>query len=193
MIHRALFWKVLLDPACSFNLRSLKIVSGYAQPGMADFHMSRLRKQYEAWNVYQTCSICLVIGMPMLMERKEFEAYNREFRRLSETTPYGMSFECYYLCHGPRIHAKTYLWLDDQDNPEKAFSGSSNYTTSGFYPGIGNESSKSEQIEVMVEAKETDLDRVNQFFDDALSRSISCLDEHVEDKIRIDAHGHSGK
>ena len=154
-----LFERVLLDPARANPNGHLLIVSGYATAGMAERHMSELRKE----NL--SVSISLIVGM--VGPSGIAEAQHLAFKDLIIRKPHGFEFECRYVQIDIRVHSKTYLWLDQNKSHYQAFCGSANYTINGF---------SERQIESMASS---DPLATELFYKRIRKRSIACHDVDI--------------
>ena len=127
LLTKDLFKHILLDPIRTGG-RRIRILSGYASPAMAIFHMK------EAKDVLAACghpkdaiSIDLIVGMVAKdgISRQDHEAY----QKLMADNP--GAFSCSYV---PKlddlipIHSKVYCW----DSDMSCFVGSANYSQNAF-------------------------------------------------------------
>lgn len=165
MISENLFDQVLLRPARDCPGGHLLIVSGYATAGMADRHMFVLKRER------LSVDISLILGMSRACG--VVKTQHRAFQRLERETPYGLNFECRYVHQGNPVHAKTYLWLDQNRNCKLAFCGSSNYSLTGFGKG---------QIESIAPTNPT---TIIEFYERIRNNSISCLEDTVDEIIPL--------
>ena len=165
MIHSDLFRHVLIVPATNLHGGRLRIVSGFATAGMADRHMEKLK------DLKLDISIELIIGMTV--QHGIQEAQHSAFCKLAEEASWGIDFQCQYVTRGNPVHAKSYVWLNNQGKPVKAFCGSANYTMSGFGRG---------QIEAVSLA---DAGEANQFYNDVLTCATDCSKPHIDNQVRL--------
>ena len=151
LITTKLFEQVLMSPATD-GANRLRIVSGYASSGMADYHMAELK------NRKKPISIELVVGMalPNVIQ-------HRAFQNLSTHNPYDVDFLCSYVVDDRKVHAKSFCWLEN-DKPLCAYVGSANYSRNGFLES-GNR-------EILAKA---DPIAVSDFYDDVLKHSRNCV------------------
>ena len=162
MMHKDLFRQILIDPAVKGA--HLRIVSGFASANMADKHMEFLKE-------LESISIELIVGMTV--QHGIQKAQHLAFCKLVDEKPYGINFKCRYIVNGNPVHAKSYVWIDEHGNPQKAFCGSANYTALGF--------GKS-QIESMTTA---DPIIANEFHDYVLNNSAVCNQSHIDTQVRL--------
>ena len=164
MITDELFRKVLMEPVCSSGANKLLAVSGYATASMADKHLKILS------DLGSKAEINLIVGMP----RKDGieKVQHNAFQKLSEQGSYGNTVSCDYIVRGNPVHAKTYLWLKDE-MPIVAFSGSANYTNTGF---------GKTQIEAM---SEVDPVKAHDLYKVCLRNSESCDAIDIETMIAV--------
>ena len=165
MLTEDLFRQVLIAPALQSNHCRLQIVSGFATANMADRHMDHLSK------LNTKASIELIVGMTVQSGIEK--AQHKALCKLANEGAYGLNFSCRYVVKRNPVHAKTYLWLNEQKIPIMAFSGSANYTLTAF--------SRS-QVENMVD---TDCLPVENFYKAVFQDTIDCLDETVPEKLML--------
>ncbi len=116
MIVSNLYDKVLIEP---FNkgANELFIVSGYASATFTHRHIKDFLKSDHAKRIN------LIIGMPT--KASDHQA----FINILDTNP--GRFSGFYYEGRPNVHSKLYSWYQD-DKPLLGFSGSANYSQSGF-------------------------------------------------------------
>ena len=164
MLTDDLFRRVLMEPVLTGNADALMAVSGYAAAGMADRHLKMLHE------MGGRIDLNVIVGMPKKdgIEWAQHVALNK----IVEQGAFGSSMACNYVVRGNPVHAKTYVWLRDNE-PVSAFAGSANYTLTGF--------SRS-QIEAM---DAVDPTAAYQFYNDCLRNSASCDAIDIEDMVAI--------
>lgn len=160
MLTEDLFSKILIEPALKSSASTLRIVSGFATASMADRHLKQLN------NKGVSTSVELIVGMGIET------AQHKMLCKLASSKRYGLDFKCRYVVRPSSIHAKSYVWLNDE-GPFVAFCGSANYTRLGF--------SKS-QIEAM---EQTEAVEAHRFYQSALRNSINCLNKDVPEKVLL--------
>ena len=162
-----LFEKVLLAPARN-GARDLYVLSGYASPSMVTRHLKALREES-----IDSVSLDLIVGM---VSRDGISTTSlMGFQNLSRQVP-GNQIKCRFNVGIPN-HSKLYLWCND-DGPVQAFSGSANYTQTGF--GIGP--SGTGQIEA---CSEVDPIGVFDMLIDASAQTISCHDPELQQYVNV--------
>lgn len=164
MITEDLFEKVLIDPAKKDGANKLLIISGFASPNMLDKQLRTLNKDGPSIN------IDLIVGMPKL--NGILKAHHLEFQKADQNGLYGNDVTCSYIVDGCQVHAKSYVWLAD-DQPIKAFSGSANYTNTGFGKG---------QVEIL---SEVDVALAKTFFENCANNSLRCNHDDIENSVLI--------
>ena len=164
MLSDDLFKQVLVDPALSPGVDRLRIVSGFATVGMAFKHTVTLSE------LGRPFSVDLIIGMTK--QSGIVADQHHEFRQLSEEEPNGVGFNCRYVVEGGPVHAKTYCWFSGK-KPVIAFSGSANYTLTGF--------GKS-QIETMASV---DPAIASRFYETVFDATADCLDKDIAEKVTL--------
>ena len=159
--------KVLIKPVLD-GADELRIVSAYASPSMAAYHINKLHDL--------SClpiKIKLIIGMCpydglSLGVHKGFQ----ELNNLYDQKPDYSNISCKYNYIMPPIHSKIYIWLK-QGKPFRAFSGSANYMQSAFSKDCG---------ETLLECS---ADEANEYYNTVERNSIVNTDNEVENYIRI--------
>ena len=122
MITNNFFRRLLLQPALDGGNR-LKIISAEATPAMAFYHLNKLRS-----SGIRDIEISLIVGDTS--EEKLHEINHLGFKVLTSNY-FRNNFECLYRSCLPYPNSKLYIWLKG-DKPLTAFTGSINYTMSGF-------------------------------------------------------------
>ena len=159
-----IFKKALIAPLKNREVNKLQIVSGYASHSMADYHIEKLLE------INKPFKIDLIIGMTN-KDGLNKSTHNL-FKQLSKNSSSGSEFNCRYVVDdNPHVHAKSYCWFND-DQPLIAFSGSANYTNSGFF-------AKS-QVETLTI---TDPLSCSMLYDSIFDSSVSCLENMSKYKI----------
>lgn len=119
--------EILINPIRE-GADSLKIISGYATPAMASWHIKEIA---ESLRGNQTINITLIVGMTKF-DGISLTAHNG-FKNIMarNNTPQQSNFICQYVVDGAPVHSKLYLW-EKEGKPLKAFMGSANYTQTAF-------------------------------------------------------------
>lgn len=161
-----LFERVLIKPATS-GATELFIVSGYSSPSMVTRHFEILKSQ----NI-NNVTIDLTVGMSSKdgISLSALAGFQNLGRQLS-----GSVAKCKFVTGTP-THSKVYVWCNE-DGPVQAFTGSANYTQTGF--GI---SAANTQLETCVEV---DPFSAFDFVVDCSSETISCNDPDLRDFLNI--------
>lgn len=159
--------KVLLKPALE-GADELRIVSAYASPSMAAYHINKLKESDSI-----PIKIKLIIGMCpydglSLGVHKGFKELQKQY---AENPEYS-TISCQYNYIMPPIHSKIYIWLK-HGKPFKAFSGSANYMQSAFSKDCGES------------LMECSAEEANEYFLSVERNSIINTDNEVENYIRI--------
>lgn len=162
MLINDLFQKILVDPVKKEGADKLLIVSGYATPNMADFHMNHLKQKLNS-----NPSIKLIHGMA---RSGISTAKHKAFQKIDNSNE---KFSCHYLIKDNLCHAKVFIWLRE-NHPIKAFVGSANYTLTGF---------SENQTECVAEVSNPNL--AKDFFNGILQYCVSCNKHFVEHDIEL--------
>lgn len=159
--------QVLIEPA-QLGAERLCIVSGYATPSMAAWHMQKLKDcNIQPIRIDLIVGMCPVDGLSMISHmgfQDIIASYN--------SIPNYSQFNCQYVYQGPGVHSKLYVWLKNK-KPFCAFSGSANYTLTAF-------SNKRREI-----LNECDPDHAFDYFNLIEEDSIYCTNGEVEEYIRM--------
>ena len=177
MLTSDLFRHVLIQPA-EDGADELLIVSGYASPLMAVWHMSKLLE------LGHDIPISLIVGMTPAGQGIN-KAQHKDFQKLAKGTKgvtvdgatYSGPFTCYYLVKGNPCHAKVYIWLKD-GKPVVAMTGSANYTQNGF----GENQFGENQVEAITT---TDPEIAKKLYDQLLPNSFACTNNKINQMIAI--------
>lgn len=124
MFNDKLVNEVLLNPI-RMGADKLAIISGYASPMMASWHLKKIRELNLA-----PIDISLTVGM-CPEDGLKIDAHEGFKDLITFQADNYSSFSCSYVFQGAAVHAKTYIWLK-KENPLCAFTGSANYTQAGF-------------------------------------------------------------
>jgi DNA (cytosine-5)-methyltransferase 1 len=159
--------KVLINPAQE-GADELNIISAYASPSMAAYHIGKLKELG-----------CIPIKIKLIIGMCPFDGLSqgvhigfKDIRQKYAEKPDYSDIICQYNYKMPPIHSKIYIWLK-HGKPYKAFSGSANYMQSAFSMGCGES--------LMECAAET----AYEYFQSVEKNSIINTDNEVEDYIRI--------
>lgn len=159
--------KVLLQPVTE-GADELCIVSAYASPSMATYHINKLQE-----NGFMPIKIRIIIGMCpydglSLGIHKGFKDIQEKYALKPEYS----DISCQYNYKMPPVHSKIYVWLK-HGSPFKAFSGSANYMQSAFSKDCGES------------LMECNADEAYKNFQSIECNSIINTDNEVENYIRI--------
>jgi len=156
--------KILINPITK-GAQKLLILSGYATPTMASWHMMKIKELR-----INPVDINLIIGMTNY-DGLTIDAH-KGFKQLvdSHNGSKFSKFQCQYICQGAPVHSKLYIWLKD-NTPIEAYTGSANYTQAGFSTG---------RREYMVPCNPEDA---FNYYNQAEGDSIYCNHSEVEDNI----------
>ena len=159
--------KALISPALE-GADELRIISAYASPSMAAYHINKLK---EAGSI--PIKIKLILGMcPFDGLSLGVHLGFKELQKKYTDNPEFSTISCQYNYVMPPIHSKIYIWLK-HDKPYKAFSGSANYMQSAFSKDCG---------ETLMECSAEDA---NEYYLSVERNSIVNTDNEVENYIRI--------
>jgi hypothetical protein len=159
--------QVLIAPAQQGADR-LCIVSGYATPSMAAWHMQKLKDSgIPPIHIDLIVGMCPVDGLSMI-SHKGFQDIIATYNPI----PYYPQFNCQYVYQGAGVHSKLYVWLKN-DQPVSAFIGSANYTLTAF-------SRKRREV-----LNQCDPVEAISYFDTIEGDTVYCTNAEVEEHIRM--------
>ena len=158
--------KVLLEPI-SRGANQLRIVSGYATPMMASWHIAEIKERFnKAVNIDLIVGMCPLDGLSRAVHEGFKDIVSHRYERDKST------LVCKYVVEGKPVHSKVYLWEKDGE-PIQAFTGSANYTQPAF---LGFRRETMEECNV-VEAKE--------YVDSLEADTMYCNHAEIEEKLII--------
>jgi hypothetical protein len=124
VFNELLVERVLINPIKQ-GADKLAIVSGYASPTMASWHMKMINHLK-----LRPIEISLIVGMCPL-DGISINAHEGFKQLVTMHDPQFPKFVCQYVYEGAPVHSKLYIWIKS-GTPVQAFAGSANYTQSGF-------------------------------------------------------------
>lgn len=164
MFNSGMVNRILIEPIAR-GAQKLLLLSGYATPTMASWHMMKIKELR-----MRPIDINLIVGMTNY-DGLTIDAHEGFKQLVNAKNGSGFSnFQCQYIFQGAPVHSKLYVWLKD-DKPVEAYAGSANYTQAGF-------STNRREYIVQCDPEEA-LDYYNQ----AECDSIYCIHSEVEDNI----------
>jgi hypothetical protein len=160
--------RVLFDPVQQ-GANKLKIVSGYASPAMASWHLTEIAERHA-----HPIEISLVVGMCIsdglsTITHEGFKSVMADRRIL---TPQNSSFSCQYVTEGAPVHSKIYVWERD-GAPFAAYMGSANYSQIAF-------SRARREI-----VQECDPAQALAYFNSIEANSMYCNHAEIQEHIQI--------
>ncbi len=125
MFNSDMVKQILIDPITR-GAQQLLLLSGYATPTMASWHMIRIKELG-----IKPIDINLIVGMTNY-DGLTIDAHEGFKQLVTGKNRLGFSnFQCQYIFQGSPVHSKLYIWLKN-DKPIEAYTGSANYTQAGF-------------------------------------------------------------
>lgn len=165
MLHVDNFQDVVLFDPAKAGADSLKIISGYASPTMASWHISEMaERKLPPIDITLIVGMCGLDGLP--------RSVHDGFVFITGHSGVGSKSKitCQYVVNGPPVHAKLYLW-ERSGIPVSAFLGSANYTYTAF------SNARRELIHPC------DPHQAKAYFDAMDAHSMRCdhsdIDEHI--------------
>lgn len=164
MFDSAVVNQILIEPITR-GAQQLLLLSGYATPTMASWHMMRIKELG-----ISPIDIKLIVGMTNY-DGLTIDAHEG-FRQLTNAqNGSGFSnFQCQYIFQGAPVHSKLYIWVKN-DKPVEAYTGSANYTQAGF-------STNRREYIVPCNPEEAFI-----YYNQVECDSIYCTHSEVEDNI----------
>lgn len=160
-------YQVLIEPAQQGADR-LCIVSGYATPSMAAWHMQNLKDNgILPIHIDLIVGMCTVDGLSVI-SHKGFQDIITTYNSI----PHYPQFNCQYVYQGAGVHSKLYIWLKD-DQPVAAFIGSANYTLTAFSRKRREVLNQCDPVEAL------------SYFNTIEGDTIYCTNAEVEEHIRM--------
>ncbi len=154
---------------------SLKIITAFTDCERISTHLIALQEGMKGNRFTKGITVEIILGMTKSsLSQKKHEDICRLIRYINGTK--GMpKISCRYICNGPEVHSKIYIWnspdRDVKELPVKAYCGSLNYTMNAFY--------KRRESVCMCNAV-----RAYQYYKELLPNTIDCFDPDVSEKIR---------
>lgn len=159
------------NDACS----NLKIITAFTDCERISTHMIHLAEGIKSNRLTKGISVEILLGMTKSsLSQKKHEDICRLLRFINSTK--GMpKVTCRYICSGPEVHSKVYLWSYydalGKINPQIAYCGSLNYTMNAFY----------KRRESVSRCNETDA---QVYYDELYPDTVDCFDPDVAGKLK---------
>ena len=158
---------------------SLKIVTAFTDCERISTHMIQLSEGMKNNRFIKGISVEIVLGMTKSsLSQKKHEDIQRLIRFINEAK--GMpKVSCRYICNGPEVHSKVYLWSCrksvservKEKLPWRAYCGSLNYTMNAFYKRRESVS----QCNAMSAYK---------YYNELLLDTVDCFDSSASERIK---------
>lgn len=135
---------VLYAPArveASEPCESLKIITAFTDCERISTHMIQLSEGMQTKRLTKGINVEILLGMTKSsLSQKKHEDIKRLVGYINESKSMP-KLSCRYICKGPEVHSKVYLWGEHKSNtnslsdytPRIAYCGSLNYTMNAFY------------------------------------------------------------
>lgn len=169
---------VLYAPARTENIspcNNLKIITAFTDCDRISTHMISLAEGIKNNRLIRGISVEIILGMTKSsLSQKKHEDIKRLIRIINESK--GMpKISCRYICSGPEVHSKIYVWSIVNENgdhiPMRAYCGSLNYTMNAFY----------KRRESVCGCDPTYAWR---YYQELLPDTIDCFDSEVSEKLK---------
>ncbi len=168
---------VLYDPARkgqSIPCTNLKVITAFTDCERISTHMINLSDGMKDGVFEKNLSVDIILGMTKSsLSPKKHEDILRLLSRLNSTK--GMpKVSCRYICDGPEVHSKIYLWNALDNNiwlPRIAYCGSLNYTMNAFYK-------RRESISLC------DPVEALNYYNELETDTIDCFDKEAKERLK---------
>lgn len=169
---------VLYAPARVENMspcNSLKVITAFTDCERISTHLIALQEGMKGSRFAKGIKVDIVLGMTKSsLSQKKHEDICRLIRYINGTK--GMpKVSCRYICNGPEVHSKIYLWSAPnevvKELPVRAYCGSLNYTMNAFY--------KRRESVCMCNPL-----MAYKYYQSLLPDTIDCFDPTVSDKLK---------
>ena len=168
---------VLYDPARigqDAPCTNLKVITAFTDCERISTHMIALSDGMKGGIFEKNISVDIILGMTKSsLSPKKHEEILRLLSMLNSTK--GMpKISCRYICNGPEVHSKIYLWntLDEKVwIPQIAYCGSLNYTMNAFYKRRETVAS-CDPIEAL------------KYYNEIVADTIDCFDKDAKDRLK---------
>ena len=158
---------------------SLRIVTAFTDCERISTHMIQLSEGMKNNRLTKGISVEIILGMTKSsLSQKKHEDIQRLIRFINEAK--GMpKVSCRYICNGPEVHSKVYLWsykdaisIGTEDKiPWKAYCGSLNYTMNAFYK-------RRESV------SRCDAMLAYEYYKELLPDTIDCFDPMASERLK---------
>ncbi len=150
---------------------SLKIITAFTDCERISTHMIGLAEGMKNNRFVKGLSVEIILGMTKSsLSQKKHEDICRMIRFLNSSK--GMPhISCRYICEGPEVHSKVYIWTNPDSLPQVAYAGSLNYTMNAFYK-------RRESVSVC------NATAAYEYYQALLADTIDCFDPTVSEKLR---------
>lgn len=154
---------------------SLKIITAFTDCDRISTHMINLAEGMKTGRIVKGLSVEILLGMTKSsLSQKKHEDICRMIGFLNDSK--GMpKISCRYICHGPEVHSKVYIWSTQDSSVEEipyiAYCGSLNYTMNAFYK-------RRESVSICNSLE------AFKYYKELLPDTIDCFDSNVSEKLK---------
>ena len=173
---------ILYAPArieSSIPCESLKIITAFTDCERISTHMIQLQEGMKNNRLAKGINVEILLGMTKSsLSQKKHEDIKRLIGFINEAKNMP-SLTCRYICKGPEVHSKIYLWGYRDLNrtssieyiPRQAYCGSLNYTMNAFY----------KRRESVAQCNSISA---YKYFEELRQDTVDCFDPSVEEKLK---------
>ena len=154
---------------------SLIIITAFTDCERISTHMIEHAEGMKNKRFEKGLSIEIILGMTKSsLSQKKHEDICRMIRFLNASKEMP-KISCRYICKGPEVHSKIYLWMKPDEIcgnvPYSAFCGSLNYTMNAFYK-------RRESVSICNSME------AFKYYQELLPDTIDCFDSEVNEKLK---------
>jgi NgoFVII restriction endonuclease. len=169
---RDFYYNEILFKPIEEGANKLKIISGYASPAMASWHITEIAEQEKP-----PIEISLIVGMCSndglsIITHEGFKNLMNNSRIITNNKS---SFTCQYVVEGAPVHSKLYIWERDE-KPFKVYLGSANYSQIAF---------SNRRREILCECSSFEALSALEYFNAIEANSMYCNHTDIEEFIQI--------
>lgn len=158
---------------------SLKIVTAFTDCERISTHMIQLSEGMKNKRLTKGINVEIILGMTKSsLSPKKHEDIKRLLRFINKSKDMP-KVSCRYICNGPEVHSKVYLWSYKdilstgaiKHIPQKAYCGSLNYTMNAFYK-------RRESV------SQCDAWGVLHYYEELIPDTIDCFDPLASERLK---------
>lgn len=154
-----------------YPCNNLKIITAFTDCERISTHMINLAEGMKNGRFANNLNVDILLGMTKSsLSPKKHEDICRLIRFINDTKNMP-KLSCHYICQGPEVHSKIYIWSNPDKGAMDAYCGSLNYTMNAFYKRRETVS-QCNPIEAL------------KHYNSLVPDTIDCFDTSVLDKLK---------